>query len=71
MMKFWPWSKSSDYAIKVAQGTKGRWRWAILHHGETIALSPVRGWDTADGARDAAQKLLDDIGAQYLPEDSE
>ena len=31
-------------------------------------LSPVKGWDTAEEARDAAHKVLDGVGAHYLPE---
>ena len=67
-MKIWPWSKSPDYAIKVAQGGKGKWRWSLVYNGETVALSPVKGWDTAEEARNAAHALLDDVGAHYLPE---
>ena len=66
-MKFWSWGKSPDYAMKVEQGTKGKWRWSLLHHGDTVALSPVKGWDTAEAARDAAHKMLDDVGAHYIP----
>ena len=67
-MKFWPWHRSPDYAIKVEQGTKGKWRWSLLRNGDTVALSPVKGWDTAEAARDAAHELLDGVGANYLPE---
>ena len=69
-MKFWPWDKSPDYAIKVDQGTKGKWRWSLVHKGDTMALSPVKGWDTAEAARDAVHAMLDDIGAHYIPEES-
>ena len=67
-MKIWPWSRIPDYAIKVEQGTKGKWRWQLLHHGETVALSPVKGWDTAEEARDACHAVLDGIGANHLEE---
>ena len=33
MMKFWPWGANPDYAIKVDQGTKGKWRWSLLFQG--------------------------------------
>ena len=55
-MKFWPWSNSPDYAIKVDRGSRGKWRWSLIHRGDTVALSPVKGWDTAEEARDAATK---------------
>ena len=71
MSKIWPWSKSPDYAIKVDQGTKGKWRWSLLHDGDTVALSPVKGWDSAEDARTACHKVLDGIGAQRVHEDKD
>ena len=72
-MKFWPWSNSPDYAIKVdaGQGKRGKWRWSLVHMGDTVALSPVKGWDTAEEARDAAYKVLADIGASHVPVEAE
>ena len=69
-MKFWAWSKNPAYAIRVAQGTRGKWRWALIHDGDTVALSPVKGWDTAEDARAAAHQVLDGIGAN-VAEDGE
>ena len=68
-MKIWPWGRSPDYAIKVEQGTKGKWRWALVHNGDTVALSPVKGWDTADEAKAAATAVLDGIGANHIREE--
>ena len=70
-MKIWPWSTSPDYAIQVTQGTKGKWRWSLIHHGDTVALSPVKGWNTAEEALLAAHKVLDDIGASHVPAEAE
>ena len=69
-MKIWPWGADPDYAIKVEQGTKGKWRWALVHKGEVVALSPVKGWDTADEARDACHAVLDGIGASHVREEA-
>ena len=41
-MKIWPWGSNPDYAIKVEQGTKGKWRWSLVFQGSTVALSPVK-----------------------------
>ena len=71
MMKIWAWSNSPDYAIKVHEGGRRKWRWELLHKGDTVALSPVKGWDTAEEARDAAHKVLDNIGASHVPEEAE
>ena len=67
--KIWPWGASPDYAIWVQQGTKGKWRWSLVFQGDTVALSPVKGWDTADDARTACHKVLDGIGAQHVHEE--
>ena len=69
-MKIWPWSTSPDYAIKVVAGSRGKWRWSLIYMGDTVALSPVKGWGTAEEARDAAYKVLADIGASHVPEDT-
>ena len=39
--------------------------------GGTVALSPVKGWETAEDARTACHKVLDGIGAQRVHEDNE
>ena len=70
-MKIWPWGSNPDYAIKVEQGTKGKWRWSLVFEGSTVALSPVKGWDSAEDARTACNKVLDGIGAQHVHEDDE
>ena len=69
-MKIWPWNTSPDYAVKVGEGSRGKWRWSLIHQGDTVALSPVKGWDTAEEARDAAYKVLADIGASHVTEDT-
>ena len=70
-MKIFGWGTSPDYAIQVNQGSKGRWRWAIVHKGETVALSPVRGWETAEAAKAAAESFLGGIHAHHLKMDEE
>ena len=65
-MKWFPWQTAEDYAIKCEAGAKGRWRWQIVHEGDVVALSPVKGWATAEEARDAARAFLDGIGAAHL-----
>ena len=30
MLKIWPWGSNPDYAIKVDQGAKGKWRWSLV-----------------------------------------
>ena len=70
-MKIWPWGSNPDYAIKVDQGTKGKWRWSLVFQGDTVALSPVKGWDSAEDARTACRKVLDGIGAQPVHEDKD
>ena len=50
-MKWFTWNNHEDYAIRCEAGSKGRWRWQIVHKGDTVALSPVRGWVTAEEAR--------------------
>ena len=52
-LKIWPWGPNPDYAIKVDEGSKGKWRWSLVFQGDTVALSPVKGWDTAEEARDS------------------
>ena len=68
-MKIWPWGSNPDYAIRVEQGTKGAWRWSLSFQGDTVALSPVKGWETAEDARTACHKVLDGIGAANVHED--
>ena len=68
MLKIWPWGPNPDYAIKVDQGTKGKWRWSLVFQGDTVALSPVKGWETAEAARTSCHKVLDGIGASHVPE---
>lgn len=65
-MKWWPWRSHEDYGIRVSKGSKGHWRWSLLHAGDVIALSPVKGWPTAEEARDAAYAMLDGIGAAHI-----
>ena len=65
-MKIWPWRTAEDYTIHVSQGTRKKWRWTLLHNGDAVALSPVKGWDTAEEARDAARTVLDGIGAAHV-----
>ena len=65
-MKWFPWNNHEDYAIRCEAGSKGRWRWQIVHKGDTVALSPVRGWVTAEEARDAARAFLNGIVADHL-----
>ena len=71
MSKIWPWSPNPDYAIKVDEGSKGKWRWSLVFQGDTVALSPVKGWDSAEDARMACHKVLDGIGAQRVHEDKD
>ena len=66
-MRIFGWGTNPDYAIMVKPGSKGRYRWSVLKHGETKFLSPVRGWD--DRRRSEAgcpEECLDDIGADHL-----
>ena len=70
-MKIFGWGESPDFAIQVSMGSKGKWRWSLLHNGDTVALSPVKGWDTPEQARDACHAVLDGIGANTLKETSD
>ena len=70
-MKIFGWGTNPDYAIKVEQGTKGKWRWSLVFQGDIVALSPVKGWGTAEDARTACHKVLDGIGASHVHEDDE
>ena len=65
-MKIFGWGTNTDYAIQVKAGGKGKWRWAILHHGDTKALSPVQGWATPEEAKADAEAFLGGIGADHL-----
>ena len=70
-MKIWPWGGDPDYAIKVEQGKKGKWRWQLVYQSSVVALSPVQGWDTAEEARGACHTVLDGIGASHVREGGE
>ena len=70
MFKIWPWGPNPDYAIKVRKGTRGKWRWSLVFKGGTVAVSTVKGWESADEARNAVYKVLADIGASRIPEES-
>ena len=73
-MKIFDWilGKNHKYTIHINHGNveklaNQRWRWLIVDHkGNTIALSPVSGWRTADEATKSARDFLSDIDADYL-----
>ena len=44
--------------IETKQGRRGRWRWVARHCGACVAVSSVRGYDTEQAARDAAESIL-------------
>ena len=44
--------------IEVKQGRRGRWRWIARRDGVCLALCPVRGFDTEQAAREAAESIL-------------
>ena len=50
--------------IHVHQGKAGRWRWSVTvkESGETVALSPVNGWETPDEANGAARGFFAVLG---------
>ena len=65
-VKIFGWLSSSDYQIHITKGTRGKYRWTVLNHGDAVALSPVKGWATWEEARDAARAFLDGVGADHL-----
>ncbi len=50
---------SSVSVVVVKAGKKGRFRWSARDaEGNTVALSPVRGWDSRDEAEAAALRVF-------------
>ena len=72
MMKIWPWGSNPDYAVKVEQGlprASGAGR--SSSKAAPWRSRAVKGWDSAENARTACNKVLDGIGAQHVHEDDE
>ena len=56
------------HSILVKRSRRGVYRWQIINsHGVTVALSPVQGHDSEDGAIASARTMLDGVGAGYVP----
>ena len=44
--------------IETKQGRRGRWRWYASCGGVCVAVCSVRGFDTEQAAREAAESIL-------------
>lgn len=66
MIPIFHWFGNKAWQIRLKQGKRGKWRWAIVHEETVVSLSTVKGWDTRDEAKAAARVFLDGIGADYL-----
>ena len=44
--------------VDYKQGPRGRWRWIAWRGRTLVALSPVRGYDTKEAAKEAAESIL-------------
>lgn len=61
-MSILDWFREPDptHRIEVARGERGRFRWKVIENatGRTVALAPVRGFETAEEAERAARRHL-------------
>ena len=45
--------------VAIQKGKRGHWRWKALDkHGGTVAVAPVRGFDTPEEAERAAKAVF-------------
>ena len=57
--------------IHVSQGKRGRFRWQLKDGDKHIAMSGIRGFETADAARSAAKAAFGEgvtIDGEHGPE---
>ena len=52
------------YHVEVHRGKRGRWRWSVkdVQSNRTVALSPVRGWETEMFAEEDARQFFLELG---------